>query len=248
MEVANFGVILLCPSLGFLGIRISRSNERIRRFFGDEAGDLTQLNIMKNMLVKRLNEDAQLRQPESFEKFRRILSNELQISSPRPVRVENPQVELAQLFSELVEKREQHEELLPPSSFERLDEVLTSAPFENLIRRDVRIHVPVLDKELAVPYSYQNGRFNLIQPHHFAQKTEAKMLQDAFKTAVQGHLLFRNALPDYGECKLVVVGSFRNATEKSRSKVADLLTQHEIDFYDDSQVDALASQILATAH
>ena len=138
--------------------------------------------------------------------------------------------------------------LLPPPAFERLDEILTSAPFEKLIRRDVRIHVPVLDKELTVPYSYQNGRLNLIQPHRFAQKTEAKMLQDAFKTAVQGHLLFRNPLPELGECRLVVVGSFRNASSEARKRVADVLTQHEIDFFDDTEVDDLAGRILATAH
>jgi hypothetical protein len=248
LEAANFGVVLLCPALGFLGIRIASGNERIRRFFGDEAGDLSQLNTMKKMLVRRLNDDEQLRQPEAFEKFRRVLSNELQISEPRPVRVENPQAELAQLFSELVETKEHAEPPLPPPAFERLDEILTSAPFEKLIRRDLRIHVPVLDKELTVPYSYENGRLNLIQPHRFAQKTEAKMLQDAFKTAVQGHLLFRNPLPELGECRLVVVGSFRNAKPEARHRVADVLRQHEIDFFDDAQVDDLAGRILATAH
>ena len=248
LEAANFGVVLLCPALGFLGIRIAPNNERIRRFFGDEAGDLSQVNAMKKMLVRRLNDDVDLRQPEAFEKFRRVLSNELQISESRPVRVEDPHAELAQLYSELVEAKEQGEPFLPPASFERLDEILSSAPFEKLIRRDVRIHIPVLDKELTVPYSYQNGRLNLIQPHRFAQKTEATMLQDAFKTAVQGHLLFKNPLPDVGECRLVVVGSFRNASLETRHRVADVLIQHEIDFYDDGQVDELAGRILTTAH
>ncbi|MEO8616169.1 MAG: DUF3037 domain-containing protein [Luteolibacter sp.] len=248
LEAANFGVVLLCPALGFLGIRIAPNNERIRRFFGDEAGDLAQLNAMKKMLVRRVNDDVDLRQPEAFEKFRRVLSNELQISEPRPVRVEDPHAELAQLFSELVEAKEHGEPLLPPASFERLDEILSSAPFEKLIRRDVRIHIPVLDKELTVPYSYQNGRLNLIQTHRFAQKTEASMLQDAFKTAVQGHLLFKNPLPDAGECRLVVVGSFRNATPEIRHRVADVLTQHEIDFFEDNQIDDLAERILTTAH
>ena len=248
MEAANFGVVLLCPALGFLGHRIASGNERIRRFFGNEAGDLAQLNTMKKMLVRRLNDDEQLRQPEAFEKFRRVLSNELQISEPRPIRVENPQAELAQLFSELVETKEHREPPLPPPAFERLDEILTSAPYKKLIRRDVRIHIPILEKELIVPYSFQNGRFNLIQPHRFSQKTEANMLQDAFKTAVQGHLLYQNSLPELGECKLVVVGSFWNASQEARQRVADVLTQHEIDFYDDTQVDRLAEQILATAH
>jgi hypothetical protein len=248
MEAANFGVVLLCPALGFLGVRIASGNERIRRFFGDEAGDLAQLNTMKKMLVRRLNDDEQLRQPDAFQKFRKVLSNELQISEPRPVRVENPQAELAQLFNELVEAKEHGEPPLPPPAFERLDEILTSARFEKLIRRDLRIHVPVLDKELTVPYSYQNGRLNLIQPHRFAQKTEATILQDAFKTAVQGHLIFKNPLQGFGDCKLVVVGSFRNAQQEIRNRVANVLTQHEIDFFDDTQIDELTGRILETAH
>ena len=147
-----------------------------------------------------------------------------------------------------MESKEHREPLLPPPAFERLDEILSTARFEKLIRRDVRIHIPVLDKELTVPYSYQNGRLNLIQPHRFAQQTEATMLQDACKTAVQGHLLFKNPVPEIGDCRLVLVGSFRNASQEARNRVADVLTQHEIDFYDETQVDELANRILETAH
>jgi hypothetical protein len=248
LEAANLGVVLLCPSRGFLGIRIANGNERIRRFFGEEAGNLAQVNVMKKMLVRRIDGDAELREPEAFEKFRRVLSNELQISEPRPIRVEDPEAELVQLFGELVEMSEHHEPVFPPASFEQLDEIFRAPRFEKLIRRDVRIHIPVLDKELTVPYSYQNGRLNLIQTHRFAQKSEGKILQDAYKTAVQGHLLYKNPIPDAGECKLVVVGSFRNASQDTRGRVAELLKQHEIDYYDDNQIDELADLVLRTAH
>ncbi len=248
LEAANFGVVLLCPALGFLGARVANGNERIRRFFGDEAGNLAQLNSMKKMLMRRLTEDKALQQPEAFEKFRRILSNELQISELRPVRVEDPNAELVQLFNELVATKDLDEPTLPSPAFEHLDEILTSDRFENLVRRNIKIHLPVLEKEITVPYSYQNGRLNLIQPHRFSQKTEAAILQDAFKTAVQGHLIYRNPLPDLGACKLVVIGTFRNSSRSIRDRVANVLTQHEIEFYDDTQVDELANRIFMTAH
>ena len=247
-EAANLGVVLLSPAHGFLGVKMGQGNDRIRRFFGEQAGDLQQINAMKKMLVRRLQEDKELLVPEQFEKFRVVLSNELQISKPRAIRVENPQAELAQLFSELVDIREHHEPVAPRAAFQQLGEIFSEPRFKPLVQRDVRIHIPVLDKELEVPYSYQNGRLNLIQTHFFSQKTEAKMLQDAFKTAVQGNLLYKHPLPDKGACQLVVVAAFRNVTQETRTRIQSVLNDHQIKFYAENRIDDLAKHILQTAH
>lgn len=248
LEAANLGVVLLCPSLGFLGCRLAGGNERIRRFFGEQAGSIPQIRAMKRMLENRLKDDPNLVVPENFEKFRRLLANELQITEARPIRVENPQVELAQLFNELVEGADHHERALKPAAFERLDELMLSEQFASLIQRDVTVQVPIWEKEIKIPYTYQNGRLNLIQTQQFHQKTEVQMIKDACNTAVQGHLLYRNPLPGRGNCQLVVVGSFDSTIDTARDRIVRMLKEHDVDFYSGDQVEDLARRILETAH
>jgi len=248
LEAANVGVVLLCPALGFLECRMARGIKRVSRFFGDQGGAAAQIRAGKRMLANRLKADRDLVDPANFEKFRRVLSNELQISEPRPIRVENPRVELAQLFSELVETGGHHEPAPRPAAFERLDELFLTEPFVPLIQRDVKIHVPVLDREIEIPFAYVNGRLNLIQLQSFHQKTEGAMIREACNTAVQGSLLARHRLPGIGACQLVVVGSFAGAAAESRDRIGRMLAEYEVEFFADDGVDRLASRILQTAH
>jgi hypothetical protein len=225
-----------------------RSSKRVNRFFGEQSGQAAHVAVMKRMLANRLRSDRELVEPGNFEKFRRVLSNELQITELRPVRVENPQVELAQLFSELVDVNEHREPAPRPAAFERLDELFLSDRFAPLIQRDVTIHVPVLEREIEVPYAYQNGRLNLIQTQCFHQKSESAIIREACNTAVQGNLLSKHPLPGLGKCHLVVFASFGDADEEVRQRIGTMLSEHHVDFYREDTMGSLADRILTTAH
>ena len=54
LEAANIGVILFCPERGFLRAKTAQGNDRIRRFFGSQDNDWTQINAVKNAIINRL--------------------------------------------------------------------------------------------------------------------------------------------------------------------------------------------------
>lgn len=103
LEAANVGVLLFVPGANYLQTRMSSNNDRIRRFFGDDAPGIKTLNTAKRTVEKRIQvESSQLQERTALEHFLRLFANEIAFSELRSVRVTNPDVELAQLFDELV--------------------------------------------------------------------------------------------------------------------------------------------------
>ncbi|MCX6874710.1 MAG: DUF3037 domain-containing protein [Verrucomicrobia bacterium] len=103
LEAANIGVLLFCPERNYLQARLAPTNRRIDRFFGAEAGDLKQINAMKKILEHRLKAESQVIQDvEGLQRFAELLANEIVITEPRVMLVEEPGVELAQLYEQLV--------------------------------------------------------------------------------------------------------------------------------------------------
>ena len=115
VEAANIGVILFSPEDGYLRARTAPANDRVRKFFGSTAGDLDQISAMKRMFERRLEvESGNIRDLAAFRRFASLLANELLVTPPRAVRVEEPDADLMQLFEELVTGRVRRE--LPPES------------------------------------------------------------------------------------------------------------------------------------
>lgn len=99
LEVANLGVLVFEPASRYLDALVAELNERIVRFFGDEAGDLEQIDAMKRMLLHRFAvERERIGTVEDLAHFAELLANEIVVTPPRVMRVENPETELRSLF------------------------------------------------------------------------------------------------------------------------------------------------------
>jgi hypothetical protein len=248
LESANVGVVLVCPEINYLNCRINMKNERIRKFFGDQVADLHQIKSMKQGLMNRLLNDPALTDLENFRKFQSLLANELQISELRPVRVVNPEVELIQLYAELVDAGTKQEKIVAPALFERLDQMMHSEHLKSLVQRNVKVRLPIIDQSIEVPYSYQNGRLNLIQKQNYTHESDTPIFKAASQIAVQGHLLAKHEVESKGRCQMVVVGSFGAHNSVIKSKVQQLLHEHDVVLYHEDTIDELESIILRTAH
>ncbi|MFZ4778082.1 MAG: DUF3037 domain-containing protein [Terrimicrobiaceae bacterium] len=113
LEAANVGVLLFVPGVKYLQTRMSENNDRIRQFFGDDAPGIKALNTVKRTVEKRIHvESSRLQERASLEHFLRLFANKIAFSDLRPVRVTNPDVELAQLFDEHVGGRTEQEPAL----------------------------------------------------------------------------------------------------------------------------------------
>jgi len=249
LEAANIGVLLFCPERNYLQARLAPTNRRIDRFFGAEAGDLKQINAMKKILEHRLKAESQVIQDvEGLQRFAELLANEIVITEPRVMLVEEPEVELAQLYEQLVGQFIRQEPAPERVLLEKLRLELETPRIRALLKRDVVVKVPVFGNELKFPYAYQNGRLNLVEAHEFNQHREQDIIRDVLTKAAQGNLIYKHPDRETGERQLVVVAAFGRAAEAHRQQVETVLRDHHVQFVPDSAIGDLERQIAETAH
>ncbi len=249
LEAANIGVLLFCPERKYLRARMATTNRRIDRFFGAEAGDLKQINAMKKMLEHRLTAEAKvIHDVEGLQRFAELLANEIVITEPRVMLVEEPELDLAQLFEDLVGKFIRTEPGPERVLIEKLRLSIDTPRLKAVLKRDVVVKVPVFGNELRVPFAYQNGRLNLIEAHEFNQQREQDIIRDVLTKAAQGNLIYKHPDSEAGECQLVVVAAFGRAAEAHRQQVETVLRDHNVAFFPESALGDLEKQIAETAH
>ena len=121
LEAANIGVLLFCPERYFLKALTSNNNRHIIRFFGNEGHDWVRINSFKIGLADRIAiEGRDILTLEQVEKFIAGRANLLQITLPRPMKVNDPNEDLEALFKELVAEpsRSNYPPRPPPPSAE----------------------------------------------------------------------------------------------------------------------------------
>lgn len=248
LEAANIGVVLCCPERGFLRAKIAQDNDRIRRFFGSEDNDWTQINAIKNAIVNRLEvTGTDFKTIDDLTTFISTRASEVQLTAPRPMKVSEPAKDLDDLFEELVGGRSRQPlKYSAPPVEKALERTFRDSGVEELIRRDVTVTVPAFHKSLTVPYGFKNGRFNLIQPVRFQQPQELRVLDVACRHAVEGRSLYENPDEKLGELKLIVVGSFAPESAEYRKIVSDILKTNEVALHSIDEVQELVNEIKMT--
>jgi hypothetical protein len=247
LEAANVGVVLFCPELNYLGARTARGNDRIRRFFRPLGLDRDQLNTIKMSIQRRLEIDRdQFKELADLERFAATRANAMRLTPPRVVAVDAdvpPERLLEQLFERLVGGR------APKTTAQvrgALEEAFRAESVSPLVQRNVVVTLPVFNQQITVPYGFQNGRFNLIQPAMFRGLAPPAILERAGKYALAGDLLFNAPDNTLGDLKMVVVGQFApNQTEVART-VGELLAKNNTTLYRTDEINKLVEEIRTT--
>jgi hypothetical protein len=252
LEAVNVGVLLFCPEAEFIAARTARSNQRAAKLVGRSALNTASLNAAKRAIVRRLQTDREaFARFEDLQKFVDSRGNVLKLTPPRPVKVFNPEVELNNLFDELVGgiARSQAEESATVPAHAQLDVVFRSLKQQGRARLDWEITIPVLGRSLHVPYAYRNGIWNLVKPHYFSRQ-EGRALRAAERLAIEGDLLFRNPSDDNGKKKLVIISSFDEdqAISNLKSRVEHVLREYNVKTVPDSQVAQFLQEVEQEAH
>lgn len=101
LETINLGVLLFCPELKFLGTKLLQENERAKTLLG---GDDKTIDSEKNALLDRLDlQHDRLQTVQDLIHFCDTRANDMIITKPRPIKIEDPNTELLSLFLELVQ-------------------------------------------------------------------------------------------------------------------------------------------------
>jgi hypothetical protein len=245
-EAANVGVVLFCPDRQFIRAKVSESIRRIRRFFGDDVAGYHQLNAMKDALVNRVEiEKDQFTTLEDLQQFVATRGNNILLTQPKPVMVLDPEQDLTALFEELVadpQKPLTVQATIPLRK--RLDAVLMEQAVKRYIRTKLDIEAPALRETIRIPYAFQNGRFNLIQPIEFKHQSEASVRTAACKHAVEGLTLFKHRHPTYGDLQLLVVADFSSATQGASDLVRSIFNESHVRLFTSDAIDTLKQEIL----
>jgi hypothetical protein len=241
-EYANVGVVLVVPQGGILEVRLSEDNEGPKQRFGVEAFDDARLTVAKKGLVGRVREEAPTwSSAEDLLRFARKEGNNLTLSSPKVILVEDASAEIVELYSRLVH--------VEPRRRPRLAIPDLATVFETRL-----IGVPLLknyEVELAeygtlkVPYAYQNGVLNLIRPEAFSENSAEAKGNDL---AVKGHLVSRH--PETGKPqKLIVVGGFDpSAPEELKRRIEFILAECDTRLVRQEKLDEFVEEIRREAH
>jgi hypothetical protein len=245
LEAATIGVLLFCPERAFLKALTARDNRRIRRFFGRDGHDWSRINSFKTAIAERLEgEQPEIKCLEDLETFIALRANQLQLTPPRSMRVTNPDEDLKILFDEVVggQHRKQH-----ARSFHRyVGERFSKAGLQNKVRTNIELVVPVFNRQVAIPYGFQNGRFNLIQPVRFQAASAEQAMNTACRYAVEGRSLWETPHADLGPLKLLVVGKFRSQHQRTKDDVRRVLKDGHVDLFATSELDRLIDEIRTT--
>jgi hypothetical protein len=246
LEAANIGVLLFCPDKFFLQAKTVRNNRRIQKFFGREGHDWDRIDSFKLGLEERVEaENGEIITLSDLERFIALRANEIQITAPRPMRVEDPKKDLENLFDELVEQQQPKDQV--EISFRRLlAQKLKKPTLRKKVLTNVPVVVHVLARQIEVPYGFQNGRFNLIQPARFRGEGLDQAERTACKYAIEGRSLYDHRDRRLGNLKLIVVGEFGGQDGNKQTSVKRILNDNKVELYTETELDCLVDQIETT--
>lgn len=242
-EGINIGVVLFCPELRSINVRMTKTNEAVRRHFRGHEFDDRRLSSAKGALACRLRKS----EVASIVDFRVFISKEsehLVIVPPKQTLVSRPDIDIDALFDELVgESSNRRRARAKAPDLSRVFEPLTlGAP----ILRDQTVEIPILGHKLAAPYAYRNGTLNYVKPQGFSA-IEDSALQSASHLGVQGHMLHKHPDPDTNiERRLVVVADFEDP--RLRPRISQLFEEFMVRLVPYHEVKAFAEEVRKQAH
>lgn len=228
LEFVNVGVLLVVPQLKYVGIKFSKSVRRVERLFGKQVQysiDVAK-EAFENRLKKEIESSYDYRKIEYFAKRR---ANQMRLSQLMPIAVEKPDIDLEQLFEELVgDDRERRRQ---PKVSVKLKEAFQRAGVVHYLRPPGPIVLDEYGVTINAQFSYQNGVYNLIDAMRLSGGA-SNALKEAGKRAIEGQWLRKHSAKEGGKLKqLVVVGDFISQQDTFYSAVRDVMQQHRVKLY-----------------
>ena len=160
------------------------------------------------------------------------------------MKVFDPEKDLAELFESLVGGRLRDERTAEVRRQLRwhFEELLQERGVAEKVQRDVRVRLPLLDREVKFPYLFRNGQPNLVQTEAFESEIK-RNIDRASVLAIEGV-----GLADRPErFKLNVLASFKPGDNESQEHIRVLLTKFNVALHSDREVENLVRLIEETA-
>jgi hypothetical protein len=241
-EYVNIGVALFSPSDEEVFVRFSSGLRRVERLFGKQPAGY--FNILKVDFQSRLSQFKSANF-ESLEKFAKSRANKIRIASIQPFLIErDPNIEISGLFDLLVGEDESGPRRQRVAA--ELKSKFEVAGVDLFLEKPAPVTLPQ-GVTLEVPYAYQNGAYNLIEPVRL-NGDAANALAQASERAVKGQWLWQYSKQQGSLKQLIVVGDFSSTEGSFRSAVSQMMREHSVRLYDLDEVDPLVEDIRRHGH
>ena len=247
LEAVNIGVALFCPDLKFLKVRFGRRRTGVRQLFGQQDWEFVE--VQRAALESRLSrQDEEFNELKDLEGFVAKRASSFRMTPPRPVKVADPVSELNHLLRRLVGSHAELGQVAARSVSNELKSRFKAAGIEERLRSDVSVHPPFLPKPVKVPFAFQNGKLNLIEPIQFEGQSPSGVFHRASIHAVEGQFLAEYEDPKLGKLGLIVVGKFAPEQEEERKFAMAVFERHDIPMHTFSTLETLIEEIRMLAH
>jgi hypothetical protein len=244
-EYANVGIVLVVPQRGILDIRLSEDNEGPKQRFGVDAFDDARLSVAKKGLAGRIREEGRCWSgAEDLIWFGQKEGNNLTLSPPRVILVENASAEMAELYQRLVHVEPiRRRRRAAPDLAAVFEARLTGVP----LIKDYKIDIPEYGT-LKAPFAYKNGALNLIRTEAFSENSNSAE-EKGNDLAVKGHVLRRYSEATGKPQRLIVVGGFDpSAPETLKRRIEFILEECDARLVREEQLDDFVEEIRREAH
>ncbi len=249
-EGINIGLMLFCPEIDFLEIQTTESNDRVRKLLGRQkssAAALSRLDSFKTAFAERVAmETGRMQTREDFQAFVSTRANQLRLTDPRPVKVTDPEGELANLFKLLVDDAQPSQ---APTHYAttiikiQFGQLLTEHKLDDVVQRNFQVELPLLGRQ-RYPFAFRNGQPNVIEPESFESLGQKELTERACRLLIEGQNLEKQEEP----IKLNIIGSFKSGQDERVQQVRHILQESQIKLYTMDEMPKLIRVIAKTAH
>ena len=183
---------------------------------------------------------------EDLNEFIKTRANQMLLTPPRPMKVYEPEADLASLFGKLVggpHYLTEQAAIVKRDLRETLSKMLEERGVSERVERNVRVDLPLLQREVVFPFRFRNGRPNLVQTAAF----EGEIKQNIDRASVLG---FEGiALAEKPERpKLHVFGTFKPDDRETLDHVRRMFEKVDVALHTDEEVREFVEFIKRTAH
>jgi len=191
-------------------------------------------------------ETGRIQTLEDFRGFVNTRANQLRLTDPRPVKVTDPEAELSNLFTLLVDEaepspaRSQHATTRIKREFSNL---LTIHNLDAVVQRNFEVELPRLGRQ-RYPFAFRNGQPNVIEPESFESLSQKEIIERACRLLIEGQNLEKQEEP----IKLNIIGSFKPEQGERVRQVRHILEESSIELYTAGEMENLIKVIEEKAH
>jgi hypothetical protein len=245
-EAFNIGSVVFCPKPHSVDVRLALGfGVNARGSFGFDAA---LFEASKHAFKRRLLEAGRsFREGSDLESFRASGTNPIRLTTPRAMVLRDMETDAQGIFDALVGGPRPEADIRPARGLRmvtQLKQAFMSRGIAKLVETRVDVVVPAFGTRLKVPFAFQNGRFNLIEPVDFSIRDEAARAEGTSWYAVSGKSIFDTPDIRRGPMQLLVVARLPAESDAAR-RVMGVLADYSVDCrpFSDPALDCLAAEI-----